>query len=94
MEAAILQKLEAIERNTLLAAKSVLTSHDVSFLTGLSLSTIYSMTCKQTIPHYKPNGRFVYFDRKEIEEWMKQNRVGTIQEAERAAVNHIITKKR
>ena len=86
MEAAILQKLEAIERNTLLTAKS--------FLTGLSLSTIYSMTCKQTIPHYKPNGRFVYFDRKEIEEWMKQNRVGTIQEAERAAANHIITKKR
>lgn len=94
MEETILLKLEAIERNTLLAAKTVLTSQDVAFLTGLSLSTIYSMTCKQQIPHYKPTGRHIYFDRKEIEEWMKQNRIGTIQEAERAAAKHIISHKR
>lgn len=90
----LLERLEAIERNTLLAAKTVLTRRDVALLTGMTTATIYRLTTEHRIPHYKPNGRLLYFDRKEIEDWMKQNRIGTIQEAERTAAKHIITHKR
>ena len=90
----LLERLEAIERNTLLGAKQVLTRSDVAILTGLTTATIYKLTTERRIPHYKPNGRLLYFDRKEIEEWMKQNRVGTTQEAERETAKYLIKKKR
>lgn len=93
MEEAIMQKLEAIEQNMLLASKTVLMIQDVSALTGLSASTIYQMTSKHQIPHYKPTGRLLYFDRQEVEAWMKQNRIGTISEAQQAASKHIVSKK-
>lgn len=73
MEKEILLKLERIEQNTLLAAKQVLTFDDVAILTGLSKSTLYKLTSQGKIPHYKPSGKMVYFDRKELEKWLRQN---------------------
>ena len=89
MNELILEKLEAIERNSLLAAKNVLTLEDVHLLTGLSKSHLYKLTSNRQIPHYKQNGgRIIYFDRAEIEAWMKQNRVNTQQEAENFALDY------
>lgn len=76
------EQLNRIERNTLLAAKNVLSLDDVSLLTGLSKSHLYKLTCTRQIPFYKPGGKNVYFDRAEVEAWMKQNRVNTEQEAQ------------
>lgn len=74
-------QLDRIERNTLLAAKNVLQLSDVAIITGLSLSTLYRLTSRNEIPFYKPNGRKgIYFDRQEIEMWMKQDRQFTRQE--------------
>ena len=93
MEKEILVKLEAIERYSLLAAKNVLCFDDVVLLTGLSRSHLYKLTCKCQRPHYKPNGKHLYFDRNEVEAWMKQNRVNTTLEAEQEAINYIIRKE-
>ena len=79
-------KLNQILVYSLLAAKNVLTLEDVALLTGLSKSHLYRLTCTHQIPYYKPNGKQIYFDRAEIESWMKQNRVATQQEAEQAAI--------
>lgn len=35
----------------------------------------------------------IYFDRSEIEAWMKQNRVATQQETERNAIAYVVTGK-
>lgn len=78
----LMEQLNRIERNTLLAAKNVLSLDDVSLLTGLSKSHLYKLTCTRQIPFYKPGGKNVYFDRAEVEAWMKQNRVNTEQEAQ------------
>lgn len=91
MEDKILYELETIKKYSLLAAKNVLCFDDVALLTGLSKSHLYKLTCSHKIPHYKPNGKQVYFDRSEIESWMKQNRVSTVQEAEQKAVNYMVT---
>ena len=53
----ILKKLEAIERNSLLAAKNVLTLDDVVYLTGMSKSYLYKLTCTKEIPFYRPSGK-------------------------------------
>lgn len=86
----ILDKLKVIENYTLLAAKNVLCFDDVVLLTGLSKSHLYKLTCTRQIPHYKPNGKHIYFDRNEVEAWMKQNRVNTALEAEQAAAAYIV----
>lgn len=86
----ILQRLETIERYSLLAAKNVLCIDDVCVLTGLSKSYIYKLVCKQQVPCYKPSGKNVYFDRKEIEDWMRRNRYNTHTEAEQTAAAYIV----
>lgn len=72
--------------------KKMLSIDDVSVLTGLSKSHLYKMTCSHQIPYYKPNGKLMYFDKAEIEEWMRQNRIETTDEAEQRALSYIIEK--
>ncbi|MCC8118677.1 MAG: helix-turn-helix domain-containing protein [Bacteroidales bacterium] len=86
MQDEIILMLNEIKANTLLAAKNVLTIEDVALLTGLSKSYLYSLTSKKQIPHYKPNGKLMFFDRKEVEEWMLQNRVNTTDEAQQSTL--------
>lgn len=85
MEEKILHEIEELKSLTLLAAKSVLTIDDVSLLTGISKSTLYKMTCRKLIPHYKPTGKLLFFERKEVEEWALSNRVNTWSEAAQQA---------
>lgn len=72
-----------------IGSKNVLTLEDVSLLTGLSKSHLYKLTCNHQIPHYKPNGKQLYFDRAEIEAWMKQGKVSTIDESEQMAALYL-----
>ena len=85
-------KLNQILVYSLLAAKNVLTLDDVALLTGLSKSHLYKLTCTHQIPYYK-RAKMLYFDRAEVESWMKQNRVATQQEAEQAAIAYVVTGK-
>lgn len=91
MEKAIIDRLQRIEQYTLLSAKNVLSLDDVAVLTGLSKSHLYKLTCTHQIPFYKPNGKQIYFDRGEVESWMKQNRVATQAEIEAQAVTYLVT---
>lgn len=79
MEERILAELQAIKQLTLLGTKNVLTMDDVSLLTGISKSALYKMTSAREIPFYK-KGKFVYFERAEVERWLKENRVATTEE--------------
>ena len=95
MEEKIMAELAEIKKLTLLASKGdVLTIDDVSLLTGISKSTLYKMTCKKQLPHYKPNSKLLFFNRKEIEEWAQQNRVNTWAEAEQKALAYSVTNER
>ena len=67
-----LLKIESL----LKAQKSILNINEVAELTGLSKSTIYKMTCTLGIPHYK-KAKHLYFDREEIENWLKSNKIET-----------------
>lgn len=59
-------------------AKEVLTTAEASAFLGLSESYIYKLTSHKQIPHYKPNGKLVYFNRKELCEWAMRNQVQTV----------------
>lgn len=68
--------------------KAVLNVAECSAFTGLSVSYIYKLTHTGKIPHSKPNGKLVFFDRKKIEEWLLSNPVET--EADRT---HLVAQK-
>lgn len=67
----IKKKLKSIE-NMLYASKDMLTSQEAAKYVGISLSQLYKYTCQNMIPYYKPRGKMVYFDKKELDDWMRQ----------------------
>ena len=87
MDSDLKKEIEQIKQFALLSAKNVLTFDDVALLTGLSKSYLYKLTCTKEIPHYKPAGKMLYFDRKEIEDWQKRGRIASRAEVEQMAIN-------
>ena len=93
MEEKILHEIEGLKSLMVLAAKSTLTLDDVSLLYGLSKSIIYKMTSGRTIPHYR-KGKLLFFDKVELDQWAKANRVNTTAEAEQAALCYVMRNKK
>lgn len=71
----IFRQLDRIEYYSLLCAKSVLDINDAATVTGLSKSSIYKLCYSCKIPHYK-RGKVLYFDKKELEMWLKEIKIG------------------
>lgn len=92
IDSKVAQKMEDVGANGYLLEKNVLSIDDVVMLTGLSKSHVYKLTSSRQLPFYKPNGKLMYFDKKEIEEWMRQNRIETVKEAEQNALRYIVKK--
>ncbi len=67
------KRFERLENLIVTTQKSTLNIDEVCLLTGLAKSTIYKLTMKGEIPHYKQTGH-LYFDRVEIENWLKSER--------------------
>ena len=47
---------------------------------------------RKDIPFYKPEGKTIYFDRLELEAWMKRNRVSSNDEIQSKVQTEIIKK--
>lgn len=62
--------------------KTVLTFNETLVYTGLSRSYMYKLTSSRRIPHHKPHGKLIYFDRAELDAWLLQNPVKTNEQLE------------
>ena len=71
---AIDERLKNIEE-ALYSSKEMLTSKEVCQYLDISQSLLYKLTCCARIPHYKPRGKMVYFEKKEIIKWIKTHHV-------------------
>ena len=74
-------------------SKQVLTLPDLCILTGLSKSHIYKLTCYGKIPYYKQS-KHLFFDRTEIEAWLKRDRCTSADEIEVEAMKYVTQNKR
>lgn len=73
----ILERLENLQRLIEcqgINAKDVLNFNEACQYLKLSQSHLYKMTSAGSIPHYKPNGKKLYFKRSELESWLLGNR--------------------
>jgi len=74
--AKILTELAEI-RNILESSKStpdVLNFEQTRAFLGCSKSFLYKLTSTGAIPHSKPRGKQVYFDKRELEKWLLMNK--------------------
>ncbi len=72
--------------------KTVMNFNDLATYTGLSKSYLYKLTSTGAIPHYKPMGKVLFFDKAEIDLYLKQNRVATAQELDTKASTFVTLK--
>ena len=63
--------LTEIDINT----KELLTIEEPAQYLGISKSYLYKLTSRGAIPHYKPFGKMVYFNRKELVKWLQRKRI-------------------
>ena len=83
------QRLERIE-NLLVEQKKVLNFNETAVFLSISKSHLYKLTSGSVIPHYKPTGKRIYFNREELENWLLQYRVTTHDEIEKEASNYVM----
>lgn len=79
----MIEKLEsrvAKLENQLYMTKKVLSFEEASKFLNLSKSYLYQLTSKALIPHYKPQGKMLYFEREELEKWLMKNPIKSRQE--------------
>ncbi|MFD0990347.1 helix-turn-helix domain-containing protein [Mariniflexile jejuense] len=69
----ILERLDRLEK-LLIGSKEVLTFDEASDYTGISRSYLYKLTASKKIPHSKPNGKMVFFDKKKLVDWLLQHK--------------------
>lgn len=89
----LMKKLEEIESLILeqnLLQKKVLNMIEAGQYLGLSVSHLYKLTSAGSIPYYKPNGKKLYFNREELDNWLLRNRSMTKDEIESVAANYIM----
>jgi len=55
---------------------------------NISKSHLYQLTCRGLIGHYKPAGKRIYFDKSDLDEYLKRNRVRPQWEIEEIAANY------
>lgn len=87
----IYDKLRNIE-SLMLSQKVVLNFNEVAAYTGLSKSYLYKLTSTSGIPCYKPQGKQIYFNKQEIDQWLLQNRKATNIELEKLASTFVTLK--
>ncbi len=68
----IFERLDRLER-LLTANKEVLTFEETCDYTGISRSYLYKLTASGNIPHSKPNGKMIFFEKRKLNDWLLQN---------------------
>ena len=85
------ERLIRIE-SLLLSNKKVLTFDEVVTYTGFKPSYLYKLTSSFSIPHSKPGGGKLFFDKEELDSWLLANKVKTQSEIDREASNFLSNK--
>ncbi len=56
---------------------------------GLSKSSMYKLTFRGLISHYKPNGKLIYFTKEDLDNWLLRNKIESKELIEKIADNYI-----
>lgn len=71
----LLTEIRESQSKSYLEAKSVWTVAEFAAYSGYTVESVYQLTSQGKIPHHKPNGKFVFFDKQEVLAWLLRNPV-------------------
>ena len=91
MEKSIEMRVAELE-NLVLHSKNVLSFEEASRFLNLSKSYLYKLTSGNLIPHYKPQGKMLYFEKMELEAWLRQNPIRTQAQTEAEAQKYVLAR--
>lgn len=74
--------------------KSILNVNELVAYTGLSKSYLYKLTMWGILPHSKPLGKMLFFDKKEIDEFFLSKKVACAKQTQQRATNYVTLKQR
>ena len=86
------QLADLITANTIFCTKEVLTSDEAARYLGISKSYLYKLTMERGIPYSKPLGKVCYFERADLDNWLRKNRVATKEEIQQQAHDYCARK--
>ncbi len=89
----IIERLDRLEK-LLIANKEVLTFEETCDYTGISKSYLYKLTASGNIPHSKPNGKMIFFEKKKLIDWLLQNMRKSNSEIEAEAMEYTLRNRR
>lgn len=81
-----------IARVMAINTKPILSFEEAASFLDCSKSFLYKLTAQKIVPFYRPSGKMIFFERVELENWVKSNRVATEQELQDKA-QHLANKK-
>jgi len=84
-------KLERIESRLVELGNHTMHPYDLAEAAeylSISRSHLYQLTSKGLIGHYKPAGKKLYFDKSDLDEYLRRNRVKPQWEIDKAAMVH------
>lgn len=88
----ITDTLDRIETYVRIGNKQVLTLEEACLYTGYSRGHLYRLTSDNMIPHSK-QGRTLFFDKDELNQWLTKNRVATAADIDSRAATYLATHK-
>ena len=91
MDVSIEMRVAELE-NLVLHSKNVLSFEEASRFLNLSKSYLYKLTSGNLIPHYKPQGKMLYFEKTELEAWLRQNPIRTQAQTEAEAQKYVLAR--
>ena len=92
MEKTIEERVYELEQ-LLFINKNMLSFDEASKSLNLSKSYLYKLTSGNLIPHYKPQGKMLYFEKAELEAWLRQNPIKTSVQIAQEAQRYIMGSK-
>jgi len=80
-----LEKIRMLLVDQSIFHKDVLNFKEAAQFLSISNSYLYKLTSSGQIPHYKPEGKLIYFQRAELQNWLLRNRVKSADDIESTA---------
>ena len=87
-----LKEIIALLTKQNLLEKEFFTLEEAAQFLNQSRSSLYKLTSKKEIPFYVPGGKMIYFRRSELELWIVDSKVDTVDELE-ASIENCLSQK-
>ena len=89
----ILEKLDYLEQLIISNNKEILSVEELEKYTGFKKSYIYHLVHYSKIPYSKPNGKYLFFQKSEIDEWLLKNKSLSDDQIQEKAREYVLKKR-